>query len=329
MTSTTRGIEGKSTNTQVNHLLREVYKIIQQTFPKTIELSPEFAPDLWLIPADATLLHQVFMNLCVNARDAMPNGGTLSMGAENLVIDENYARMHIDAQAGFYVVVTIADTGMGILPKILDRIFEPFFTTKEIGKGTGLGLSTVQGIIKSHRGFINVYSELGKGTRFKIYLPATKASEIDTVVKSDVPMGHGELILVVDDEVSIQEITKVTLELHGYRTMTASDGIEAIALYAEHKHDVSVILLDLMMPELDSATIIRTLHKLNPQVQIIAMSGLATNEVAINAMQEGIQSFLAKPFTAPELLNLLADLCGDYPSKEVPTANAPIELTGP
>jgi PAS domain S-box-containing protein len=327
--SFTRGIEGKSTNTQVNHLLREVYKIIQQTFPKTIELSPEFAPDLWLIPADATLLHQVFMNLCVNARDAMPNGGTLSMGAENLVIDENYARMHIDAQAGFYVVVTIADTGMGILPKILDRIFEPFFTTKEIGKGTGLGLSTVQGIIKSHRGFINVYSELGKGTRFKIYLPATKASEIDTVVKSDVPMGHGELILVVDDEVSIQEITKVTLELHGYRTMTASDGIEAIALYAEHKHDVSVILLDLMMPELDSATIIRTLHKLNPQVQIIAMSGLATNEVAINAMQEGIQSFLAKPFTAPELLNLLADLCGDYPSKEVPTANAPIELTGP
>jgi two-component system, cell cycle sensor histidine kinase and response regulator CckA len=303
-----------------HHLLREVYKIIQQTFPKNIELSPKFASDLWLISADATLLHQVFMNLCVNARDAMPNGGKRSMHAENVVIDKNYARMHIDAKAGFYVAVTIADTGIGISSKTLDRIFEPFFTTKEIGKGTGLGLSTAQGIIKSHKGFINVYSEVNKGTRFKIYLPATKTSELNTVVKGDFPKGQGELILVVDDEVTLQEIAKATLELHGYRSMTASDGVEAIALYAEHKHTISAVLLDLLMPELDSATIIRTLHILNPQVQIIAMSGLATPEVAIEARQEGIQSFLAKPFTASELLNLLADLCSGNSSKDVQTA---------
>jgi PAS domain S-box-containing protein len=320
--SFTRGVEGNPTNTQVNHLLKEVYKIIQQTFPKTIELSPDFSPDLWLIPADATLLHQVFMNLCVNARDAMPHGGMLSISAENVVIDNNYARMHVNAQAGFYVVVTISDTGTGIPPKILDSIFDPFFTTKAIGQGTGLGLSTVLGIVKSHRGFINVYSEVAKGTRFKIYLPATKSSEIETVAQTDLPLGQGELILVVDDEVAIREITQITLETSEYRVLTASDGIEAIALYAEHKDKISVVLLDLMMPELDSVTIIRTLQKLNPQVQIVAMSGLATNEATTKVLHEGVQCFLAKPFTAPELLNLLPRLC----SGSSTTETAPIPL---
>jgi PAS domain S-box-containing protein len=321
--SFTRGVEGKSTNTQVKHLLREVYKIIQQTFPKNIELSPDFSDDLWLIPADATLLHQVFMNLCINARDAMPNGGNLSITAENLVIDENYARMHLDAKAGFYVVVTIADTGIGIPLDIRDRIFDPFFTTKEVGKGTGLGLSTVMGIIKSHKGFINLYSEIDKGTRFKLYLPATKSSEIDLVVKADSPLGHGELILVVDDEVAIQEITKTTLEMNGYKAITASDGIEAIALYAERKQDISVVLLDLMMPELDSATIVRTLHKLNPEVQIMAMSGLSTNAAAATAIKQGVQAFLAKPFTAPELLCILSNLCRKNQGQETPSASPP------
>ena len=233
--SFTRGIEGKPATTQISHLLAETQKIIHQTFPKNIELSLDLSKDLWSITADATMLHQVFMNLCVNARDAMPDGGTLSIVAENSNIDENYARIHIDAQVGAYVLVTIADTGIGIPPELVDRIFDPFFTTKEIGKGTGLGLSTVIGIIKSHHGFIDVYSELGNGTRFKIYLPATDASE--AIITNDAPplLGQGELILVVDDEVAIREITKATLETHGYQTLIASDGIEAIALYAEHK----------------------------------------------------------------------------------------------
>jgi two-component system, cell cycle sensor histidine kinase and response regulator CckA len=311
--SFTRGVEGKAVNTQITHLLSETRKIIRQTFPKNIELSTNFCRDLWLIAADATLLHQVFMNLCVNARDAMPDGGTLSITSENLVLDENYARMFLDAQVGSYVVVTIADTGLGIPPEILDRIFDPFFTTKEVGKGTGLGLSTVLGIVKSHQGFINVYSEMGKGTRFKVYLPATDADELETVTKAKPLLGRGELILVVDDEAAVQEVTKATLEVHNYTVITANDGIEAIAQYAEHQDRIKVVMLDMMMPSLDSVTTIRTLRKLNPQVQIIAMSGLATNEAATKTAVEGVKAFLAKPFISSELLNLLATLCGRNP----------------
>jgi two-component system, cell cycle sensor histidine kinase and response regulator CckA len=305
----TLGVEGKPAITQVSHLLREIRNISRQTFPKTIELSTELPPDLWLIPADATLLHQVFMNLCVNARDAMPKGGTLSVVAENTVIDKNYTRLNLDAQVGSYVAVTVADTGVGIAPQTLDRIFDPFFTTKEIGKGTGLGLSTVLGIVKSHQGFIEVESEVGKGTQFKVYLPATDIREIEPIANKAPLIGQGELILVVDDEVAVQEVTQVMLEVHGYKVMTANDGIEAIALYAEHKNDISVVVLDMMMPFLDATTTVRTLSKLNPQVQIIAMSGLVTSESATETLRDKIQAFLAKPFTAQELLNLLHNLC--------------------
>ena len=303
-----RGIEGQPIETQVSHLLVEIQKVIRQTFPKNIELVNDLSQDLWLIAADGTLLHQVFMNLCVNARDAMLDGGTLTIAAENLAIDEYYARMHLDAKVGAYVVVTISDTGTGILPEILDRIFDPFFTTKDIGQGTGLGLSTVIGIIKSHHGFVNVYSELSKGTRFKVYFPATASQTLTPIVKPELPLGQGELILVVDDEMAVQEVTQATLEAHGYETMRAGDGIEAIALYAEHKREISVVLMDLMMPSLDPVTLIRTLCKLNPQVQIVAMSGLATN-AALATIKDGVQAFLAKPFTALELLTVLAQLC--------------------
>jgi two-component system, cell cycle sensor histidine kinase and response regulator CckA len=307
--SFTMGVEGKPAITQVSHLLREIHSITRQTFPKNIELSTELPQDLWLIPADATLLHQVFMNLCVNARDAMPQGGTLSICAENLMIDEHYVRMNLDAQIGPHVVITIADTGVGIPPQTLDRIFEPFFTTKEIGKGTGLGLSTVLGIVKSHRGFINVESEVGEGTQVRVYLPATDSQEPATVVNAVVPKGKGELILVVDDEVAVREVTQITLETHGYSVITACDGVEAIALYAERKHEISAVVLDMMMPFLDPATTVRTLNKLNPQVPIIAMSGLATQESVMTTMDEQVRAFLAKPFTAQELLSLLHHHC--------------------
>jgi two-component system, cell cycle sensor histidine kinase and response regulator CckA len=317
------GVESKPTSTQVSSLLLEIQKIIQQAFPKNIELLIDLPTDLWLITADETLLHQVFMNLCVNARDAMPEGGKLSITAENLAIDASYAQMHLDAQVGPYLVVTVADTGMGISAKILNNIFDPFFTTKEIGKGTGLGLSTVIGIVKSHHGFIDVFSEIGVGTKFKVYLPATDMLEVVSIPSSSSPtnlnpqtnLSQSKLILVVDDEVAVQEIMQATLETYGYRVITASDGIEAIACYA--KHNISAVLLDMMMPLLDSATIIRTLLKLNPQVKIIAMSGLATNEAVTKTLNEGVKAFLAKPFTAAELLNLLSELCSS--DSEVPS----------
>jgi PAS domain S-box-containing protein len=302
---TRRGVEGTRTIIQARHLLADVAQIAQKTFPKSIETQTDLTPNLWTIVADATQLHQVLMNLTVNARDAMPNGGILSISAENLWIDESYARMYVDAEVGPYIVITIGDTGTGIAPEIIDRIFDPFFTTKEIGKGSGLGLSTVMGIIKNHNGFVNVYSEVGKGTTFKVYLPSNQATEPQALVDAELPNGNGELILVVDDEITICGITKTMLETHNYRVLTASDGISALALYAQYKDDISVVLIDLMMPEIDGSTTILTLQRINPQVQIIAMSGLMSNGTNLHNISVSIQEFLSKPFTNQALLSAL------------------------
>ena len=301
-----RGTETQRTTLQAGHLLVEVARVARQTFPKSIEICMDIATkDLWTVSADATQLHQVLLNLCLNARDAMANGGTITLAIANFFIDENYARMHLDARVGPYVAMTISDTGCGISTENLERIFEPFFTTKELGKGTGLGLSTVLGIVKSHGGFVEVYSEAGSGTCFKIYLPAVEGTENQTFSELEPPPGAGELILVVDDETSILEITKTSLETYNYQALIARDGIEAIALFARHGHEIKAVLIDLMMPNLDSMTTIRTLQKLNPQVPIVVMSGLASNEVLSKAASTDIQAFLAKPFTAWELLNTL------------------------
>jgi PAS domain S-box-containing protein len=302
--SFTQGIEGNRTNVQVRHLLSDVVQVARRTFPKSIETQTNIVPELWMVYADATQLHQVLMNLIVNARDAMPDGGTLSISAENLWIDENYTRMHVDAKVGPYIVITIADTGTGIPSGIMDRIFDPFFTTKELGKGTGLGLSTAMGIIKSHGGFVSLYTEVGKGSRFQVYLPSREVDETQVVADDTaLPNGHGELILVIDDEVSIAEITKTTLENHNYRVLTANDGISALALYAQHRDEISVVIIDLIMPGMDGATTILTLQRMNPQVQIIAMSGLIINGATAQNKSLCIREFLPKPFTAQALLS--------------------------
>ena len=303
-----KGLEGKFTILQVKHLISEIKQIIKETFPKSLEIRTDIPQSLWTVSGDATQLHQVLMNLCVNARDAMPDGGRLSICAENQFIDRSYAQMHLDAQVGSYIVVTVTDTGMGIPPEILDRIFEPFFTTKELGKGTGLGLSTVMGIIKSHNGFINVSSVIGKGTEFKVYIPAIESTEAEVSEDTELPIGHGELVLVVDDEVAIREITKTSLEAYNYKVITACDGIEAIALYAEHRDEISIVLTDMMMPSMDGLTTIRTLRKINPQVKIIAISGLASGDKLAAVIGTGVKTFLSKPFTTQELLKTLDGL---------------------
>ncbi|MEP0817341.1 MULTISPECIES: PAS domain S-box protein [Trichocoleus] len=304
-----RGLEGERTLLQIRHLILEIAKIAKETFPKSIEIYTDIPQELWPVSGDATQLHQVLMNLCVNARDAMNEGGTLSITAENLLIDENYAQMHLDAQAGSYIVVTVSDTGAGIPPEILDRIFEPFFTTKDLGKGTGLGLSTVMGIIKSHGGFVHVSSKLNQETHFKVFLPATEATVPQPIAEaSDLPWGRGEQILVVDDEAAIRDITKTSLEAFGYRVLVANDGIEAIALYAQHKDDLSAALVDMMMPSMDGPTTIRTLQKINPQLKTIAVSGLVTSDKLVAAAKAGVKTFLNKPFTAKELLQTLDQL---------------------
>jgi PAS domain S-box-containing protein len=303
-----RGVEGERINLQPRHLIKEIVKILKDTFPKSIEVEFESSGDLWVVAGDVTQLHQVLMNFCVNGRDAMPDGGKLSIRAENVYMDENYARMNLEAKPGHFVAITIADTGHGIQPHIVHKIFEPFFTTKEHGKGTGLGLSTALGIVKGHGGFINVYSEAGRGTEFKIYIPASEAAlgAMSLEGEGKLPRGTGELVLVVDDEVAIREITKGTLEMYGYRAIIAGDGTEAVALYAQHRDEVKVVLTDMMMPYMDGPATIRALHKLNPMVKIIASSGLVENNMATPFIGDGVIAFLPKPYTAEKLLTTIA-----------------------
>jgi PAS domain S-box-containing protein len=299
-----RGVEGERTVFQVKHPLAEVVAIAKDTFPRSIHVTSKISKDLWPIVGDPTQLHQVFLNLCVNARDAMPDGGRIQIEAENALIDENYAQMQPDAKPGPYAVITIADTGVGIPPALIDKVFEPFFTTKEIGKGTGLGLSTVLGIVKAHGGFLNVCSEVGKGTRFKVHLPAADPAQTQTAREEEValPKGRGELILVADDEFAIREITKVTLEANQYKVLTASDGTEAVALYAQRGPEIKAVMVDIMMPYMDGPATVRALQKLDPEVKCMAVSGLMDSDKIGEMSEKGRISFLAKPFTTEQLL---------------------------
>jgi two-component system, cell cycle sensor histidine kinase and response regulator CckA len=302
-----RGLKGERIILQPGHLIAEVEKIVQETFPRSIEVIVDLPKDLWVISADAVQLHQVLMNLCVNARDAMAQGGTLTISAKNFMIDENYARMNIDTRPGPHVVITVADTGTGIAPDVIDKIFDPFFTTKEVGKGTGLGLSTVIGIVKNHGGFVNVYSEVGKGSEFRVYLPATAMAELEEPEqnRTELPLARGETVLVIDDETPIREATRASLEAFGFNILSAGDGVEAVAIYAKHKGEISVVLLDMMMPLMDGPSTLRALQKINPRVKVVAASGLVSKDKIEEVRSIGIKIFLSKPYTTEELLRAL------------------------
>jgi PAS domain S-box-containing protein len=300
-----RGMEGQRVEIQPRHLVGDLKSIIADTFPKDIAVDIAIPEQPWTIQGDPTQLHQILLNLCVNARDAMPDGGLLSIAVENVTLDAQYASMHVEAKAGRYVVLSVTDTGTGIPAAILDKIFEPFFTTKELGRGTGLGLSTVLAIVKSHGGFVNVYSEPGSGTTFKVYLPALEelaGAVTETNVLAALPRGKGETILIIDDESSILVISAQTLEAFGYRALTANDGTEAITLYAENQHDIAAVVTDMSMPIMNGAATIRALTKINPSVKIIAASGLQTNASGPEALGLNVKDFLIKPYTAETLL---------------------------
>jgi len=313
-----RGVEGERAVVQVKRLIHEMARIVQQTFPKNIGFVSQEAKNLWPIHADATQLHQVFMNLCVNARDAMPQGGTLTMTAENLELDENYVSMNPAATIGPHVLIRVTDTGKGIPPEVMDKVFDPFFSTKDLGKGSGLGLSTVLGLVKSHGGFIDLRSEMGKGSTFEIYLPATPNAQVtQTALPSNRPRGRGELILVVDDEAIICDITKKTLEKNGYKVLTASDGIDAIAVYSQHRGKIDLVLTDIMMPILDGVAMIRALKKLEPQLKVIASSGMAATGGRLERTTEleelGVRAFLTKPYTAEQMLATFDEVLHVHP----------------
>jgi PAS domain S-box-containing protein len=303
----TRGTDGKQILLDVAPLLQDVINVMQQTFPKAIAIR-EIIPDAFLgvVAADPTHLHQVFLNLCVNARDAMPQGGVLMLTLEQCCIDQSFAQKNLDARVGDYLLVTISDTGIGIPLEYRDRIFDPFFTTKPYGQGTGLGLSSVLGIVKTYGGFVQVSSEVGQGSQFRVYLPVTEDLRHETTQKLEQAQGNGELILIVDDDPAVQRASQSLLENHHYTTLVASDGMEAISLYAKHMQQVKVVLIDVMMPNLDGVTTVRTLKKMNPQLNVIAMSGLSIHKES--TLTAGADIFLEKPYTVEELLGRLAEL---------------------
>jgi PAS domain S-box-containing protein len=310
-----RGMDGERTTLQVRHILTEIISVARQTFPKSIviltgsakEIQVNHASeDLWMVSVDATQMHQVLMNLFVNARDAMPDGGSLMASTENMVIDADYVARHGQPPVGAYVLITIADTGIGMTSEMLEQIFDPFFTTKETG--TGLGLSTVQGIVKAHGGEIEVESQIGCGTCFKIYLPAIYSKEAEaSAAAADLDDGKGQLVLVVDDESAIREIAQESLENYNYRVMIASDGIEAIDIYAQNHRSIAIVLVDMMMPHLDTPSIILALQQINPQVQIVVMSGSYLDLGAMVERQQ-VSAVLTKPFTTADLLHTLAEI---------------------
>ena len=304
-----RGVEGERVVIKPTHLIQEMIDIAQQTFPKSIEMRSRYPEDLWSISCDPTQLHQVLLNLSVNARDAMPNGGSITIGAENFNVDEHYASITPGAHAGPHVMIRVSDTGAGMSRAVIDKIFEPFFTTKEVGKGTGLGLSTACGIVKSHGGFISVYSEIGNGTTFKIFLPATITEETarESEVSPKISDGNGELVLVVDDEPGILRVTKMILESHNYRVLEANDGPEALALFAQHTDSINIILTDIMMPDMDGVTLIRAIKKMKATMKFIASTGQGEEARVPELETLHVTNLLTKPYDTERLLKTLHD----------------------
>jgi PAS domain S-box-containing protein len=305
-----RGVEGRHTPIALEHLLWEVQAIAQDTFPKNIAVSLDVERGLHVVSGDPTQLHQVFLNLVVNARDALPYGGSIRIHAENIAIDETYAAMSPQWRAGDFVIVTVADTGVGIAADDLNRIFEPFFTTKEVGKGTGLGLSTSLAIVRSHGGFIDVRSELGQGAAFKVFLPRSN-EEGGAAPKAAAsvarPRGAGELVLVVDDEASIRNVVQATLERFGYRVLLAANGAEAISIFAQRTDEIALVLTDLAMPIMDGVALIAALRTIRPRVRVVASSGLSSNRRLANSLGDTVRHFVPKPYTAECLLRTLRE----------------------
>lgn len=303
-----QGTKGQNRILDVNQLLLEVKKYVQQKFPRDILVRTK-APvtDLWKISGDPDQLREVLIHLCNNARDAMPDGGILRITAENTWMEESSARIPLAAGIGPYIVITVSDTGIGIPSENLNRVFDPFFTTKAFGQRAGLGLSAVIGIIKGHGGAVDVLSEVGKGSQFKIYLRATPESASFEQTQF---IGDGRLILVADGENDSRQTIKTVLESCGYRILTATNGIEALSLYAEHQSEVSLVLLNMRIPELDAPKVVRTMRIMNTQVKIIALNGVESNEQLDEALRASVKAVLNKPYTREDLTRTLQAVFG-------------------
>lgn len=298
--SVARGVEGARADVQVQDLIREIEaSATSDTYLKHLQVRTVVPKDLWAVTGNAEQLREVLHHLCENASHAMRDGGRLTLSAQNVVHNESDPHL----LPGRYVMIDVEDSGTGIRAAVLERIFDPFFTTKEFGKG--LGLSTALAIVKSHGGQMRVFSQEGRGTRVKVYLPAVLAPKPSTP-EAPLPRGHGELILFVDDEAPAREVTSQTLEFFGYRVVTACDGADALQVYAREQDDVAAVVTDMNMPRLDGAGLIQSLLHIKPDLPIVAASGLASNQARFGHI--GAKQFLLKPYTAETLLRVLQQI---------------------
>ncbi|MBE2216508.1 MAG: PAS domain S-box protein, partial [Opitutaceae bacterium] len=310
-----RGVEGTHIPINIRHLLPEIRHIVAETFPKTISCRVEAPHDLWTVMGEPTQLHQVLLNLCLNSRDAMPEGGSITLRAANVAVDATLASMVPGAHPGPHVRLQVVDTGAGIAPELRERIFEPFFSTKGPGRGSGLGLSTAMAIVRSHRGFITLDSEPGRGTtvsaHFPAELPAGAATAVAPPAAPAESAGRGEVILVIDDEASVRSITKQSLESAGYRVLTAEDGARGISLFVQHREQIALVLTDIMMPVMDGVGVIKALRRIAPAARIIAVSGAAdATHVAQSFSPSPAIGFLLKPFNLESLLRAVREALG-------------------
>ena len=295
---------GKRNRLEIRQLVQEMRGILAETFPREITLRFEVAPNLLPVLGDATQLHQVLLNLCVNARDAMPAGGHLAVGARNFTIDPEWARLNPPAKPGAHVLLTVADTGMGMPPEVIERIFDPFFTTKEIGKGTGLGLSTSLGIVRGHGGFLKVESKPGGGSTFAVYLPAAPPEEAGPAADpaAEPPRGRNELILIVDDEANVARSMRGVLEGHGYRVLVATASTEGLAVFRARAAEFALVLSDMMMPVMNGAAMLREMRRIRPGLHALVMTGLASASKQSELESIGVSACLSKPCDRRELL---------------------------
>ncbi len=307
-----RGVEGERILLNPKHLIQEMQRIANETFPRAIEISTRISRQPCVLLGDATQIQQVIMNLCVNARDAMPHGGALTIGLDKKELDAAGTAIHPKAKAGSYVVISVTDTGTGIPPELVDKIFDPFFTTKPLGQGTGLGLPTVLGIAENHGGFVHLETKPGAGTTFYVYIPTApgEASGESRSGPAEPAKGNGELILVVDDEPSVRKLASAILVRGGYRTVTAAEGREGTKVFEQQHRDIKLVVSDLMMPQLDGPGMLRGLRQLAPGLKSIIITGLGEENRIAEAKAAGADLILNKPFSADQLLAHVKQLLG-------------------
>jgi PAS domain S-box-containing protein len=292
----TRQEEGERRTVQLNSVVEETRDLLEHSIPKEIAIELRLASELWAVEADLSQISQVLVNLCVNARDSMPDGGTLTLETRNVTLDKEYAQAMLEARPGRYVCLSVSDTGCGMSPEVQDRLFEPFFTTKEVGKGTGLGSSVVYGIVKGHGGFINVYSQEGRGSTLHFYLPAIESAVEEREVEGlEMPTGT-ETILLVDDEEMVRALGQAVLEPCGYTVLMAKDGLQALEVYQAHQGEIPLVVLDVIMPQMGGQECLWRLREMDPQVRVLISTGYTVKGLAQELVAEGALGVVEKPF---------------------------------